>query len=171
MLSFLLLCSVLVLHNYNHNYINHNGADTNACTGKYNTKVDSVVQVQMHLLTSWLQFIDTRRETQFLKVFRNHTMLTPLPTFGKHILWCLRSQFISASRDPKNSTLWLNGPISTSQLTLFQNPQILRTISSGHDVIHTPAHFQSGVLLWQWWLSYPLRMSVKLYLMTTHLNS
>ena len=28
-----------------------------------------------------------------------------------------------------------------SQLTLFQNPQILRTISFGHDVIHTPAPF------------------------------
>ena len=28
-----------------------------------------------------------------------------------------------------------------SQLTLFQNPQILRTISSGDDVIHTPATF------------------------------
>ena len=27
------------------------------------------------------------------------------------------------------------------QLTLFQNPQILRTISSGHDVIETPAPF------------------------------
>ncbi len=28
-----------------------------------------------------------------------------------------------------------------SQLILFQNPQILRTISSGYDVIHTPAPF------------------------------
>ena len=28
-----------------------------------------------------------------------------------------------------------------SQLTLFQNLQILRTIASGHDVIHTPAPF------------------------------
>ena len=28
---------------------------------------------------------------------------------------------------------------SQLQLTLFQNPQILGTISSGHDVIHTPA--------------------------------
>ena len=28
-----------------------------------------------------------------------------------------------------------------SQVTSFQNPQILRTISSGHNVIHTPAPF------------------------------
>ena len=32
----------------------------------------------------------------------------------------------------------LNGPISTDS---FQNPQILKTISSGHDIIHTPASF------------------------------
>ena len=30
----------------------------------------------------WLQFFDTRREAQFLKVFRNHTMLTPPTTSG-----------------------------------------------------------------------------------------
>ena len=38
--------------------------------------------------------------------------------------------------------IWSN---INSQLTLFQNPQIIRTISSGHDVIHTPIHFLSGV--------------------------
>ena len=41
----------------------------------------------------------------------------------------------------ENSILTLHGPISSSQVTLFQNPQILRTISSEHDVIHTPAPF------------------------------
>ena len=30
----------------------------------------------------WLRFFDTRRETQFLKVFRNHTMLTTPLTVG-----------------------------------------------------------------------------------------
>ena len=66
---------------------------------------------------------------------------------------------ISVCRDPKNPNYifqqsksnslpqwqklnrlppWSN---LNSQLTLFQNPQILRTISSGHDVIHTPAPF------------------------------
>ena len=38
----------------------------------------------------------------------------------------------------KNYTLCLHGPISTDY---FQNPRILRTISLGHDVIHTPAQF------------------------------
>ena len=59
----------------------------------------------------------------------------------------LRSQFISAGRDPENLTaaatvvnltLCLHGPTSTDS---FQNPQILRTISSGHVVIYTPAPF------------------------------
>ena len=69
---------------------------------------------------------------------------------ARRILWCLRSLIISSSRDPKNltaaakvenSTLYLHGAISIFQLTLFQIPQILSTISSGHDVIYTPAPF------------------------------
>ena len=83
----------------------------------------------------------------------------PLATNVRQISWCLRSQFISASRDAKNSILRLNGRIPNystpwqrtqlsaymiqSQLSTnsFQNPQIIRTISSGHDVIHTPVPF------------------------------
>ena len=41
----------------------------------------------------------------------------------------------------RNSTLCLHGSNFNSQLTLFQNPQIFRTISSRHDVIHTPTPF------------------------------
>ena len=63
---------------------------------------------------------------------------------------------ISVGRDPKNSTTSFNGQNPThvlngqnptlasmvqSQLLSFQNPQILRTISSGNDVIHCPAPF------------------------------
>ena len=70
------------------------------------------------LLVSWLQFIDTRRETQFLKVFCNHTMLTPPPTFGT-------SQFISADRDPKNSTLRLKGWIIYSPVCLNDRNSIV----------------------------------------------
>ena len=51
----------------------------------------------------WFRFFDARRETQFLKVFRNDTILTPPPKV-RHISWCLRSQFISVGRDLKNST-------------------------------------------------------------------
>ena len=45
-----------------------------------------------------------------------------------------------------------------SQLTSFQNPQILRTISSRHDIIHPISWL--GVYYDKWWLSYPLRTSV-----------
>ena len=47
-----------------------------------------------------------------------------------------------------------------SQMTHFQKLQILRTIASGYDVIHTPASFPLWDLLWQLWLSYHLRTSV-----------
>ena len=44
-------------------------------------------------ISFWLRLFDTRRETQFLKVSRNHTRLTILsdPTKARCILWCLRS--------------------------------------------------------------------------------
>ena len=83
----------------------------------------------------------------------------------------------SLSRDLKNPTTSSTAQIQLStqwqklnclphwsnlnfQLIIFQNPQILRTISSGHDVIHTPASIPVWGLLWQWRLSYPLRTSV-----------
>ena len=67
------------------------------------------------------------------------------------------------------STVCLNGrqpnclptwPKVNFQLPLFQNLQILRTIASRHDVIHTPASLPIWGLLWQLWLSYPLCTSV-----------
>ena len=53
----------------------------------------------------------------------------------------------------------LNTMVGT-QLNLFQNLPNSQPISSRHDVIHTPAPFPVWGLLWQWWLSYPLRTSV-----------
>ena len=59
-------------------------------------------------------------------------------------------KILTATATGENSTFCLNGrelkclpPWSNVnfQLILFQNPQILRTISSGHDVVHTPAPF------------------------------
>ena len=108
-------------------------------------QADTVVPERTRLLTS---DFNTRRETQFLKVFRNHTMLTPPPTFGpsRGVLYLNSSQpaeirktqlFDSIAESP---TTRLNGPISTPNF-LFQNPQILRTISSGYHGIHTPAPF------------------------------
>ena len=45
---------------------------------------------------------------------------------------------LSTSFNGQNPTLCLNGPISTDS---FQNPQILRTIFSGYDIMHTSAPF------------------------------
>ena len=117
----------------------------------------SVVSDTDAFINFWLLFFDIRRETQFLKVFRNHTMLTPTPNV-RPILWCLRSQFISAGRDLKNSTLRLNGRIPNSRLlgpisTLnwlffkilkFSGPSLPSMVSSTHQ-----PHFLPGGLLWQ----------------------
>ena len=113
----------------------------------------------------WLRFFDTKRErdTQFLKVFRNHTILTPTPNVW-HISWCLRSQFISAGRDPKNSTLWLNGripnystpwhngrelnclpPISTLNWLFFKILQFSGPSLPGMTSSTLQPHFLSGV--------------------------
>ena len=74
-------------------------------------------------------------------------MLT-LPPHVEH-LGVLKSKYLSAGWYPKSSTAILNG---RPQLVSFQNPQILRTISSGNDVspISCP-----GVYYGRWWLSYP----------------
>ena len=179
--------------------IHNTYSNTNA--GKVGLKYtsDSVVQLRTHLLTSEFGS-STRGERQFLKVFRNHTMLTTLPKFGisrgsisisqlmvglqllNIMVWTQLQLSDSTShhygRTP-TSTVCLNGrqpnclatsSTVNSQLTLFQNLQILRTMASGHDVIHAPASFLIWGLLWLSWLSYPLRTSVKLYPLSVHLN-
>ena len=136
--------SFLLLYSHNHNEINLNSADTDA-----KTQADSVVSDRNGLLISdfgswWHEERDT-----ILKSLCWHHKRAAHPVIFK----------ISVGRDPKilttsfngpnptlclngrNSTFCLHGPISTSQLTLFQNPQILRTISFGHDVIYTPVTF------------------------------
>ena len=138
-------------------------------TGEYNIQADSFVQAWTHLLTSvrWHE----ERET-ILKSLSYHTMLTT-PQRSAHLV--VQSQFLNpmfgtqlsssmAETRPSGSNLKI--PTSTvclnsresnclptwskvnSQLTLFQNLQILSTIASGHDVIHTPASFPIWGLLW-----------------------
>ena len=46
----------------------------------------------------WLRFFDTRRETQFLKVFRNHNMLTT-PQRSAHLV--VQSQFLNTMVGPQ----------------------------------------------------------------------
>ena len=88
-----------------------------------------------------------------------HNSYNDNPANAQRIFWCLGSQFISADKYPKTQLFFkdrelnslchkgreLNCLLAWSninfQLTLFQNPQILMTISSGLDLIHTPAPF------------------------------
>ena len=58
----------------------------------------------------------------------------------------------------QNSTSPHHGRNST--VVILQNLLNSQPVSSGHDVIHTPAPFPVLGLLWQWWLSYPLRVIV-----------
>ena len=102
-------------------------------------------QIRTRLLTS--DFGSWRHEERYTIL----TLLIP-PQCAAHLVIFK----ISVGRDPKNPTTYFNGqnptlasmaetqlsaPMVKSQLTLFQNPQILRTISSGHDVIHPPTPF------------------------------
>ena len=104
------------------------------------------------------------------------TILYWLPRNSWCILWCFRSQFISAGRDPQNliwsDQIWKTQPLpSTTNLNSlsFQNPQNSLNISSGHDAIHTFNSLQRpfspisclGVYFVRWWLSYPFRAGVK----------
>ena len=114
---------------------------------------DSFVSDTNGFINFSLRSMAIRGERQFLKVYANHTMLTPPQRAGHFVIFKIS---ISACRDPKNWTSRLNGSKlnyifqqSNTQLMFFQNPQILRTITSGHDVIHTPATFSIWGLLWQ----------------------
>ena len=100
-------------------------------------QADSVVLDMNRFINFWLQSLATRGERQFLKAYAKHTMLPP-PQCTVHFVVFK----ISAGRDPKNSTACLNGRKLNYS---FQNPQILRTISSEHDIIHTLAPFPA------WW--------------------
>ena len=117
----------------------------------------------INFLTSVLG--DTRREIQFLLYWAKPQSAAYLVVFK-----------ISVGRDLQNLTTCPNDrrPNSMPQrsnLNSFQNPQILGTVSSGHNVMHTPASFSVWFFLCQWWLSNLLRASVKLHPMTMHLNS
>ena len=119
---------------------------------KYKCGRTLLFQIRTGLLTSASVYGDTRRETQFLKVFANHTMQTQSQR-AVHIVMFK----ISVCRDLQHSTSNLNGRKPNSlfqwsdtqqhlstvniQLTSFEHPRILRPISSGHDVIHIPAPF------------------------------
>ena len=51
------------------------------------------------------------------------------------ILWCLKFLCVKIRKTPPHDST------AENSTTFFQNRQILRTISSGNDIIHTPAPF------------------------------
>ena len=53
-------------------------------------QADTVVSGTKAFINFWLRFFEARKETQFLKVYANHT--TWLHPHARCILWCLRSQ-------------------------------------------------------------------------------
>ena len=77
-------------------------SNTNAGTVGLKYTSDSVVQVRTHLLTSDFGS-STRGERQFLKVFRNHTMLTTLQR-SAHL--AIQSQFLNTMVGPNFSPSW-----------------------------------------------------------------
>ena len=94
-----------------------------------------------------------RHNSQFF-FFAKHTMLIP-PQRAAHLkmfkitinLYRSRSEKLNLMPQWSKTQLCLDAEsqlhLSTVKIQLmsFQNPQILRTISSGHDVIYTPALF------------------------------
>ena len=122
-------------------------------------KQDSVVQVRTVLLTS--DFGSSTPGERHNSYYANHPQRAAHLLIFKiwiHLRWSGPEKFNRRCNGSKlnsmveNSILWpngrnslvcLHGPMSTFnfQLTLSQNPQILRTISSGHDAIHTLAPF------------------------------
>ena len=104
-------------------------------------------------INSWLRSMVTWGETQFYKVYANHTMLTP-PQRAAHLVMSK----ISVGSNPKKTQLHLStvkiqllfSKSSNSQNHLFQawrNP-------------HSSLTSCLGVYYDKWWLSYPLRTSV-----------
>ena len=87
------------------------------------------------LSISWLQFMATRGERQFLKAYANHTIWHDFN--ARRILWRLRSLSIEIRKpqqhllrpksnsclNGRNSTLCLHGPISTDVFSKSSNSQ------------------------------------------------
>ena len=163
-------CIAIIIINHNSNTIH---------TFKYSqiqmqVQEGSAVQVQTHLLNS--DFSSLTWGERHNSYYADHT-IWPHKCAAHPVMFK-----ISVCRDPKKPTTssTLNGMAETQLSARIVQCQLLtesfskspnsQPISSGHDVIHTPALFPVWGLLWQWWLSYPLRVSVKLCPTTLHLN-
>ena len=115
---------------YSHNNLNHN-------RNTIHTQTQKTLSFQTRTVYQFLDFGPWRHEERDT-IF---TMLTP-PQRAAHLV-----MFKIPIHHCRSRPTCLNGqnptpaPMVLSQLRSFQNPPILRTICSGHDVIHTPPQF------------------------------
>ena len=108
-------------------------------------QADSVVSDTNGFINFCLQFFDTKRE-RHNSYDANHTIWPHKRSLSVEICktptTCLNGRelnYLCPNRRELNCLpAWSNVNL---QLTLFQKPQILRPITSGHDIIHTPAPF------------------------------
>ena len=151
---------------------------TNTKHSTYPKQADSVVQVRTHLITFLTSVIrHEEKKTQFLQWWPYY--LTPpmrclrslsveIRKTQLHLQWSkFNSQLPTQWQELNFLPAWSNVNL---QLTCFLKSSNSQPIFSGHDVIPIPAPFTVWGLLWQWWLSYPLRTSVRLFPTTVHLN-
>ena len=131
---------------------------------------------------------DTRRETKFLKVYANHTMLTP-PQGAMHLvifkisIYLCRSRSEKLNRMPQRSKTQLQRSKTQLHFSTVEYPTA--TLNSGVSTdVFSKSSKSSDHLFWawrhphsspisclevyydKWWLSYPLCTSVKLHQMT-----
>ena len=162
-------CHELLSYNvvyYTYIYANHTIQNT-----VQNTQVTPLFRYD-RFINFCVQFFDTRRETQFLKVFRNHSMLTTPPTFGT-----------------SSGVLDLNSSLPVEIRKIQPYASTVETSTSQHHGRNSTEPFSksskfSARLFWAWrhphsCLGFIITMVIvisfaherKLHQLTTHLNS
>ena len=131
------------------------------------TRADSVVSSTNGLLISWLRSMTTRRKRH------NSYYANPHPNM-RRIQWCLRSLSVEIWKTQLHlSTVKIQLSLSTAK----SNRPFSKSSNSQDHLFWAWRHPHSspisclGVYYGKWWLSYPLRASVKLHPMTMHLDS
>ena len=135
-----------ILINFDFNTFYSNVNTTVDCQGKNCiTMMISIITIQVdcRFWYKWVYFFlpsalgNTRRETQFIRAYANHTMLTPTPQHAWCTLVSSRLQLISGGWDPN----W-SDPITSKKLNCFLRWQCL-------DCFFLILKF-SGYLFWVW---------------------
>ena len=96
-----------------------------------------MAEIQLYAPMAGTQLSSSMVQPQFLNSMVRAQLLTIM----------VGPQLQLSAIEADNPTVCLHCPTVNSQLHLFQNLQILRTIASGLDVIHIPASFPLWSLL------------------------